>query len=51
MRGGAHTSFTAALVELDLVEAITMDITLADGSKNQLLGFSAINEDRFGLFR
>ena len=34
------------MVELDLVEAITMDITLADGSKNQLLGFSAINEDR-----
>ena len=45
--GAEHTrQFTAALAELDLVEAITMDITLADGSKNQLLGFSAINEDR-----
>ncbi len=46
--GAEHTRrFTAALADLELVESITMDITLRDGSKNQLLGFSAINEDRF----
>jgi len=28
-----------------LIESVTMDITLRDGSKNQLLGYSAVNED------
>jgi hypothetical protein len=39
--------FVATLRELDLLEAINMDIQLNDGSKNQLIGFHAINEDRF----
>ena len=39
--------FVAMLQELDLIEAINMDIQLNDGSKNQLVGFHAINEDKF----
>ncbi|MCH1491099.1 MAG: SapC family protein [Luminiphilus sp.] len=45
--GADHTRrFTTALNDLDLVESVTMDITLRDGSKNQLMGFFALNEDR-----
>ena len=41
-----HTKrFTAALDSLALIESITLDITLNDGSKNQLLGFYTVNED------
>lgn len=36
----------AAVLEHDLVESITFDIVLSDGSKNQLLGFHAINEEK-----
>jgi hypothetical protein len=44
--GASHTQrFTQCLADLGLVESITLDISLHDGSKNQLLGFSAINED------
>jgi len=44
--GAGHTQrYTQCLSDLGLVEAITLDISLQDGSKNQLLGFSAINED------
>ena len=44
--GAGHTQrFTQCLSDLGLVESITLDISLQDGSKNQLLGFSAINED------
>ena len=39
--------FVAMLQELDIIEAINMDIQLNDGSKNQLIGFHAINEDKF----
>lgn len=38
--------FVAALEENDLLEPVTFDITLNDGSRNQLLGFQAIDEDR-----
>jgi hypothetical protein len=38
--------FVAAIEEHDLLEAISFDITLDDGSKNQLLGFHAINEEK-----
>lgn len=38
--------FVAALTEHDLIESVTLDITLNDGSKNQLLGFHAINEEK-----
>lgn len=38
--------FMEALKEHDLLEAVTLDITLTDGSENQLLGFHTINEDK-----
>lgn len=38
--------FVAALAEHDLIESVTLDITLNDGSRNQLLGFHAINEEK-----
>jgi len=34
-----------ALESLGLIESVTLDITLKDGSKNQLLGFYTINEE------
>ncbi len=39
------TKFVATLVEYDLIESFSMEITLDDGSTNQLLGFYAINEE------
>lgn len=39
--------FVAALQKLDLIESVNMDIQLNDGSKNQLIGFHAIDEDKF----
>jgi hypothetical protein len=41
-----NKAFMAALQEHELIEAVTMDITLNDGSRNQLLGFQTINEDK-----
>lgn len=38
--------FVKALQEQDLLEAVTMDITLNDGSRNSLIGFYAINEEK-----
>ncbi|MBB3167363.1 SapC family protein [Simiduia aestuariiviva] len=38
--------FIAALEEYDLIESLTIDVTLNDGSKNQLLGFYFINEEK-----
>ncbi len=35
-----------ALQELDLIESVNIDITLKDGSQNQLLGFYTINEEK-----
>ena len=37
--------FIEALVSLDLLEAVTLDIELNDRSKNQLVGFYTINEE------
>lgn len=37
--------FVDALIEHDLLESFTLEITLDDGSGNQLLGFYTINED------
>lgn len=39
-------AFIQALEENQLLEAVTMDITLADGTTGQLLGFHTINEDK-----
>lgn len=41
-----NKAFVAALQEHDLVESVNFDITLNDGSKNQLLGFYTINEEK-----
>jgi hypothetical protein len=38
--------FFAALVRHDLLEPFTLEITLADGSTNRLIGYHAIHEDR-----
>lgn len=38
--------FVQALQEHQLIESVTFDIALADGSRNQLLGFSAIDEEK-----
>jgi len=38
--------FVEALQSFDLIESVSMDIQLNDGSKNQLIGFSAINEEK-----
>ena len=42
----ANSRFVAALEEHNLIESVTIDITLDDGSRNQLLGFHAINEEK-----
>jgi hypothetical protein len=41
-----NKQFVGALQEQDLIESVNFDITLKDGSKNQLLGFYAINEEK-----
>ncbi len=41
-----NKQFGAALEEHGLIESVTLDITLNDGSKNQLLGFHSINEEK-----
>ena len=46
-RGTEHSKeFVKALQEHGLIESVNFDITLADGSRNQLLGFFAIDEDK-----
>ena len=42
-----NRTLMSALKEHDLLETATFDITLNDGSLNQLLGFSVLNEDKF----
>lgn len=41
-----NNQFVAALQEHELIESVNFDITLNDGSKNQLLGFYVINEEK-----
>jgi hypothetical protein len=41
-----NTRFVQALQQHRLIESVTVDIALDDGSRNQLLGFSAIDEDK-----
>jgi len=46
-QGAEHNKkFVEALQEHGLIESVTFDISLADGSRNQLLGFHAIDEDK-----
>jgi hypothetical protein len=42
----SNAGFVAALLDYDLIEPFTLDIELNDGSHNQLLGFSTINEEK-----
>lgn len=43
---GQMRGFTAALEELELLEPLSVDIELNDKSKNRLVGFYAINEEK-----
>ena len=38
--------FVSALTAIDLLEPFTLEITLDNGSNNQLLGFYTINEQK-----
>lgn len=42
----ASADFFAALHRYELLEPLTLDVTLDDGSKNRLVGFHVIDEDR-----
>ncbi|MBT8102268.1 MAG: SapC family protein [Gammaproteobacteria bacterium] len=41
-----NAGFVDALLKLDLIEAVTMQVELKDRSKNELLGYYTINEDK-----
>jgi len=41
-----NSGFVDALLELDLIESVTMQVELKDRSKHELLGYYTINEDR-----
>jgi len=41
-----NKKFVAALQEHGLIESVTFDIALDDGSRNQLLGFYVVDEDK-----
>ena len=46
-QGHEHNKgFISALTEAELLEPFTLDITLDNGSRNQLIGFYTINEDK-----
>ena len=46
-QGMEHSkAFVGALQEQDLIEAVTLEIPLRDGSRNQLLGFSCLSEEK-----
>ena len=42
----ASADFFAALQRYELLEPLTLDVTLDDGTKNRLVGFHVIDEDR-----
>jgi len=41
-----NTDFVDALLKLDLIEAVTMQVELKDGSKHEMLGYYTINEEK-----
>ncbi|WP_434938141.1 SapC family protein [Shewanella sp. HL-SH8] len=41
-----NSTFTAMLLEHDLLESFTLDIELDNGDKHQMIGFYTINEDK-----
>lgn len=42
-----NKEFMSTLAELDLLEPVTIDITLDDGTQGQLMGFYALHEEKF----
>ncbi|WP_041521727.1 SapC family protein [Gilvimarinus agarilyticus] len=44
-----NDKFMAAVSELNLLEPVTVDITLENGTQGQLMGFYAVNEDKLKL--
>ena len=42
-------AFVQALEENDLLEPVTIDVKLRDGSNNQMIGFHTINEEKLNL--
>ena len=42
----SNAGFVAALLEYGLIEPFTLDIELNNGTRNQLVGFSTINEEK-----
>ncbi|MDF1679072.1 SapC family protein [Ponticaulis sp.] len=42
----ASAGYIAVLKKYDLLEPLTIDVTMPDGSKNSLVGFHAINEEK-----
>ena len=41
-----NAGFVETLLELDLLESVTMQVELKNGSKNELLGYYTINEEK-----
>lgn len=41
-----NNAFIAAITDLNLLEPVTVDITLDNGTQGQLMGFYAVNEDK-----
>jgi len=43
--------FVQQLLDLELLEAFTLDVQLDDGSKHQMIGFYTVNEDKLKLLQ
>ena len=41
-----NKAFTRALAEQDLIEAVTLEVELKDGSRHQLIGYHCLNEEK-----
>jgi hypothetical protein len=41
--------FVQQLLDLELLEAFTLDVQLDDGTKHQMIGFYTINEDKLKI--
>ena len=41
-----NKAFTRALVAHDLIEAVTLEVELQDGSRHQLIGYHCLNEEK-----
>ena len=41
-----NKAFTRALAEHDLIEAVTLEVELKDGSRSQLIGYHCLNEEK-----